>query len=222
VRVTANGSTVMPVGAILPAVTFLSPELYKAVHQVFPPVEPGGSNLVQYDPGLESITVHPGGRGTMTVGRLDLLAPANAWRVSAQVSLEHEAASPTEFALLTAAPTASGDAALFTPLDEESARFSGWARLSASESKRISAFFPQGYNGPLAVYLLTRQPPGSNVDFAWARFAQLEFNAPPPAVPAHREPAQCNGAAGTPLPSWSQRPRLDVSHSTAVTADVQA
>jgi hypothetical protein len=131
----------------------------------------------------------------MTVARLDLPIPANAWRVSAQIALEHEAANPTEFALM-ALPVAmpESDTATFETLDEDSPGFSGWIRLSALESRRISAFFPRGSGAHLRLYLLTRQTPGSSADFAWARFGQLEFNAAPAGADSRHEHTRINGS----------------------------
>lgn len=178
-RVAGSTSALRPTGAMHPAVTLVSREIYKTVHQVFPP-RGDHSNFVLYDEGLGIITVHPHESCTMTVARLDLTAPAGAWRFSAQISLEHELAKPVEFALLALPRTANtNEAAFFQSLDEDSHSFSGWVGLTALQKKRISVFLPTTDGGGLAIYLLTRQAPETSADFAWARFAALEFNAPP-------------------------------------------
>jgi hypothetical protein len=195
VRAPVPMTAVLPAGESIPAVTLVDPELCKSVCQVYPPPTPGEPGYVRYDSGLANITVHPRESGAMTVARLDLPIPANAWRVSAQIALEHEAANPTEFALM-ALPVAmpESDTATFETLDEDSPGFSGWIRLSALESRRISAFFPRGSGAHLRLYLLTRQTPGSSADFAWARFGQLEFNAAPAGADSRHEHTRINGS----------------------------
>ena len=208
VRVPATTAAIAPTGASLPSVTYVNADIYKSVRQVFPLPNSGEPNFVLYDAKLASITVHPRAGGAMTVARFDLEVPANAWRISAHIALEHESANPTEFALMSAPVAESGDdALLLAELDEQSARFSGWVRLAALESKRISAFFPKGSDRLLSVYLLTRQAPGSSADFAWARFAQFEFNAAPRQLAPSREepPANTADAANESFPDASAR-----------------
>jgi hypothetical protein len=116
----------------------------------------------------------------MTVARLDLTAPAGAWRLSAQIALEHELAKPVEFALLALSWTVNAnEATLFASLDEDSPTFSGWLGLTALQKKRISVFLPTIEGGGLSIYLLTRQAPDTSADFAWARFTAFEFNSQP-------------------------------------------
>lgn len=54
--------------------------------------------------------------------------------------------------------------------------FSGWNTLPPLERKTISALIAASGERRLSIYLLTRQAPDSNPDFAWARFSRFEFN----------------------------------------------
>ena len=199
-RVAGSTSAVRPTGAVHPAVTLVSREIYKTVRQVFPP-RGDQLNFVFYDEGLGVITVHPHESGTMTVARLDLTAPPGAWRCSAQISLEHELAKPVEFALLALPRTANtNEAAFFQSLDEDSPSFSGWLGLTALQKKPISVFLPTTEGGELSIYLLTRQKPETSADFAWARFAALEFNAPPGVHAPMPGALEANGSSSWPAP----------------------
>lgn len=177
VRVPHVTGAYLPIGGLRPPFTLVAREICATVYQVFPPPDGERSGLVNYDDGLGSIIVHPHGRGAVTVGRLDLDAPVEAWCLSARISLEHELASPTEFALLVSARVARGlDTSVVDKVDESSPGFSGWINLVALERKRISAFIPKLPKSALTVYLLTRQAPESSPDFGWARFSGIEFN----------------------------------------------
>lgn len=166
--------------ATRPPVIAVPPELYADARQVYPLDEPGAPKFVLYDDPTASLTVHPHERGTMTVARLDLTAPANVWCISARVALAHERANPTHFGLMAVPAVKKGaDDILMENLQEKSTSFSGWVELSALEKRKISVFLPKGPASAVTVYLMTRQAPDASPDFAWARFEGFEFNASP-------------------------------------------
>lgn len=178
VRVPTATSAFTPVDVARPCVAYVPPSVGASVLQFFPPPEGLGSRHVFYDEALESITVHPREGGAVTVGRIHLAVPRDAYRLSARVALQHELARPTEFALLAA--TADEDVSptsLLESVGKSIAGFSGWSSLAALEQKRMSVFLPERRQGNmLSLYLLTRQAPDSSPDFAWARFDRFEFD----------------------------------------------
>ena len=190
VRVPGVSGAFSPTGTPGPPVTFVAQELLTGAYQVFPPPDRDRNKFVIYDAASGSVTVHPHEGGTRTIGRLDLLMPPNAWRLSVQVSLEHELANPTRFAL-SAIPVVNkgtdGDA-IEAP-EEGSMWFSGWVELAALEKKKISVLIPPGEARVLTVYLLTQQAPDASADYAWARFAGFAFNSAP--HPMQRNPGSC-------------------------------
>jgi hypothetical protein len=198
VRVPGVIGAFAPTSARRPPVTFVPHEIYGGVYQVFPPADREQARFVIYDAASRSITVHPHEGGTMTIARLDLTAPVDAWRFSAHISLGHELANPTQFALL-AIPVAKrgADADVIEHFDENSAWFSGWVNLSALQQKTLSVHIPTTER-ILSIYLMTRQAPDASPDFAWARFDGFEFSSRPKPAEWNLVAPRSNGAAEHP------------------------
>jgi hypothetical protein len=176
VRVTATTTAIRPVGAPYLMAAFVPPEVCATAEQILPLPAEGKVNLVSYDQEIGCLTVHPR-IGGLSVARMKILPPANAWRLSAQINLAHERASPTDFGLMVGLPRdESKDIARLDRLDEPSPYFSGWTTLDSLEAKSISVVFAFPPKEWLSVYLLTRQGPEMSPDFGWARFSRFEFN----------------------------------------------
>jgi Family of unknown function (DUF6212) len=188
VRVQATTSALRPIDAPHSLVQFVPYEIYATVAQVSPRHDDGKPALVSYDPNLGCITVHPHEGGIATVGRMHVVVPKNAWRVSAQIQLAHEHASPTQFALLLCAPDDGGrELERLNEMTVASPGFSGWRVVSPLEKKNISAFMPAGHQERMWMYLATRQAPKVSPDFAWARFTRLEFDILPASLSQESE-----------------------------------
>jgi hypothetical protein len=180
VHVQATTSAIRPVDAPHALTQFIPYQVYATVAQVVPRADEEKPALVSYDSNIGCITVHPRSGGLITAGRINVVVPKNAWRLSAQIHLGHEQASSTQFGLLICTPQKG----LFAveALDQmtgDSPGFSGWKMLSPLEKKSISVLLAPSRQEPLAVYLATRQAPDSSPDFGWARFTKFEFNILP-------------------------------------------
>jgi len=180
VRVPTVTNALRPIERPHALLEFIPQEVYATVAQTLPPPEEKGLQWVSYDPSLRCITVHPRQGGLMTVARMDAAVPRHAWRVSAQIELAHEKASPTYFGLLVAAEVPGfPELAQLDPVDARSRGFSGWKRLSPLETGSISALVAPSREKRLSIFLMTRQATGAVADFAWARFSNFEFNMLP-------------------------------------------
>lgn len=181
VRVSATTKAIRPIDAPHALAKFIPYEAYAAVVQVLPPAQENKLPLVSYDREIGCITVHPH-VGGLTVARMSVVVPKHSWRVSAQIYLAHERASPTQFGLLICAPRDENkELVRLSQLDTPSPSFSGWKALSPLETKSISLLLATPEE-QLLIYLVTRQAQDLSADFAWARFSKLEFNILPPAM----------------------------------------
>jgi hypothetical protein len=198
VQVPGVAGAIRPTDAARTSIFIVPARCYEDVSQVSPPEAPDGARLVTYEQDSQRITVHPHGGGATTIGRMDLRVPKQAWCLSAQIGLEHEQASPTEFGLLVCPLIAQGSAtnAAQAP-DALTEGFSGWIRLAALEESRISAFLPKTDADTVSVYLLSRQEPDASPNYGWARFQGFEFNgAPKTREPNGRDPATTEATSG--------------------------
>jgi Family of unknown function (DUF6212) len=179
VRVAATLKAIRAVDAPIARTEFIPYEAYAAFVQVIPSLRDNKQTLVFYDRDIGCLTVHPR-IGGLTVARLPVVFPKDAWGVSAQIYLAHEKASPTEFGIMVCAPRdeKKGLAAL-NRTDAPSLSFSGWKVLQPLETKTISVVFVAPPGERQSIYLLTRQAPESSPDFGWARFCKLEFQILP-------------------------------------------
>jgi hypothetical protein len=176
VRVSSTTTAIRPIGAPYLLAAFVPYDVCAAVEQILPLPAEGKVNLVSYDQEIGCLTVHPR-MGGLSVARMKIVPPANAWRISAQIHLAHERASPTDFGLFVGLPRdESKDIGRLDRLDGPSPFFSGWTTLASLEAKSISVVFAVPPKECLSVYLLTRQGPDMSPDFGWARFSRLEFN----------------------------------------------
>jgi len=188
VRVAPTSGAIRPVDAPHVRGEFVPYEAYAQFVQVAPSIQDNKPTLVFYDRDIGCLTVHPR-IGGLTVARLNVAVPQNAWGFFAQIYLAHEKASVTEFGLMAWAPGDEKKAlAALEQLDAPSPFFSGWKPLQPLETKTISIVFAAPPEKELAIYLLTRQAPESSPDFAWARFSRLGFHLLP--VPLQGQSAQ--------------------------------
>lgn len=159
--------------------TFVPYAAYTNFVQITPSMREGTPTLVFFDRDIGSLTVHPR-IGGLTVARLTMNAPRNAWGVFAEIMLAHENASPTEFGMVICAPA---EAKKVLPgleqLGAPTPSFSGWKELLPLERKSISVLFSSPQENELALYLFTRQAPDASPDFAWARFSKIGFHILP-------------------------------------------
>jgi hypothetical protein len=182
VRVAATTAAIGPINAPDIRAEFIPYEVYGTVVQVSPPMRDNKPALVSYDRDISCITVHPHVDG-LTVARINAVVPQHAWRISAQIHLAHERASPTQFALMVCAPRdETRELARLSQLDSPSPFFSGWKTLSPLETKSISLLLAEFPEEELSIHLVTRQAPDLSPDFAWARFSKFEFNLLPAAM----------------------------------------
>ena len=182
-RVPVVSGACLPTGSSAAPVTFIPPDLLATAYQVFPPPDRDRNKFVIYDASSSSVTVHPHEGGIRTIARLDLRMPPNAWRLSAQISLAHELANATRFALSAVPGVSKGaDGAVIEGPEESSMWFSGWVELAPLEKKMLSVLIPPSEAGVLTVYLLTQQAVESSPDYAWARFESFTFNSTPNCV----------------------------------------
>jgi hypothetical protein len=189
VRVAATTTAIRPINAPQALAEFIPFEVYGTVVQVSPPAQDNKPTLVSYDRDIGCITVHPR-IGGLTVARMNISVPQHAWRISAQIHLAHERASPTQFALMVCAPREeTSELARLNQMVSPSPSFSGWKTLSPLETKSISLVLAASPEEQLSTYLVTRQAPDLSPDFAWARFSKFEFNVLPTAMTGNNETA---------------------------------
>jgi hypothetical protein len=188
VRVAATTSAIRPIKGPHIRAEFVPYEAYGMVVQVFPSARDNKPTLVFFDKDIGCLTVHPR-TGGLTVARLTVSVPENAWGISAQICLAHEQASPTDFGLMVC-PARDEKKGLngLNQLDTPSQSFSGWRTLLPLETKSVSVVFGASPEEELAIYLMTRQAPETSPDFAWARFSKLGFQV---------LPISLNGESGT-------------------------
>jgi len=196
VRVPATTTAIRPIDAPHLLSEFIPYDVYEAVSQVIPQVQDNKPTLVFYDRDIGCITVHPH-IGGLTAGRMNVVVPKHAWRISAQIHLAHERASPTQFGLMVCAPRdESGELARLVHPDVSTPAFSGWKSVSALETKSVSVLLAASQEERPALYLVTRQAPDLSSDFAWARFSKLEFNILPESLIAEKETDELAPVAG--------------------------
>lgn len=179
VRVTPTTTAIRPMNASQVPAEFVPYEVYEDITQVSPRVRDGEATLVSYERDSGCITVHPGNSG-LTIARMSIAVPKNAWGISAEIHLAHERANPTQFGLL-ACPSRdeSKELSRLDHLEAGSRTFSGWKSLAALEKRSISLVLAPPVEERLSVYLVTRQDRELSPDFAWARFSKLAFNTLP-------------------------------------------
>lgn len=179
-RVQPVTSAIRPIDAPHALTQFLPYESYSKIAQVLPRLNNGSAASVSYDPVIGCVTVHPRKGGLITIGRMDVGVPKQAWRISAQIRLAHELASPTQFALMIDSPNDSDpDLEALEQMTTASPGFSGWHVLSAFAQGEIAALIAPAHPDRLSMYLMTRQAADSNPDFGWARFSKFEFDILP-------------------------------------------
>lgn len=184
VRVSATTTAIRPLPTAHVAAEFVPYELYQHVTQVSPPVHDGKPVLVSYDAQLGCITVHPQ-KSMLTIARIPIAAPKNAWGLTAQIHLANEKANPTQFGMILCPPRDENrELGALDRADTVSKAFSGWRTLSPLEKKSISVVLPTAPEERLTLYLVTRQSPELSPDFAWARFSELAFNILPQSLKA--------------------------------------
>jgi len=187
VRVSATTTAIRTTNAPHVSIAFIPYDSYEQVTQVSPLLGEQSTKLVSYDPQLASITVHPQ-KGTLTVARLQVVPPKHAWGITAEIHLANDKANPTQFAILACLRRdESRELAALHRTESPSRAFSGWKTLSALERKSISTLIPTSPE-QLTIFLVTRQSPELSPDFAWARFAKLEFNLLPKSLTGEEKP----------------------------------
>ena len=175
VRVTPTTSAIRTIDAPRALAEFVPYDAYGKISQVLPELRDNNPTLVFFDPDIGCLTVHPR-MGGLTVARMNLSVPKNAWGISARICLAHERASQTEFGLMICVPRDDKKGlAELNQLALPSPSFSGWKAVLPLETKSVSVVFASTPEDELSIYLLTRQAPESSPDFAWARFSKLEF-----------------------------------------------
>lgn len=158
--------------------SFALPEAaYLTVSEV--PLSPGvpAEGAVACDRAFGFIQVHPLRHGAVAAARMEVMAPAESWRLSAAIHLAHEAANPVRFGILVAPFGHEVPRPELAAVEDGAAGFSGWITLAALERRSISALLPDHAGRGLIVYLLTRQD--DEPSFAWARFSDIALHALP-------------------------------------------
>jgi hypothetical protein len=182
VRVPATTGSFRPVNAPSLLARPFPIEAYSTVAQVLPATQAQMSTLVSYDREIYALTVHPH-KGGVTVARMDVHLPKEAWGVTAHIQLANERAGMTDFAMfICLSRDQSKELARLHQLDSPSPSFSGWRTLAPLEKGAVSIVLPDQSEEQKSLYLLTRQSPDLNPDFAWARFSRFEFNILPNSV----------------------------------------